>query len=304
MDTETATAMSAISALVSALTALLSLFVAFFVYRRSSRGQAVVTWRLREPGLSVVDVLVKNIGTAPLHKLKVYVPRLEKPIILPVLSPQDETIVDTLMTHDSEQTYRVTRDAWRLDAEAEVEEASVAIDPRLLAGVKLGSRLPLTRIATIFEQLQKKVEDSPVLRDMIDRVGISRIGEEEWLLPPGVRGVLLPSPTWRRGIHEDTEFGDSYVRRKPNDEVVHQPRQTLRIVLDGTVSEAEQARIREYLEPGSTVTLHWHYHRGHIDRFSYFVQSAAMVPKHGIILERGVRFMQNGFETDPIEEEE
>ena len=78
MDTETATAMSAISALVSALTALLSLFVAFFVYRRSSRGQAVVTWRLREPGLSVVDVLVKNIGTAPLHKLKVYVPRLEK----------------------------------------------------------------------------------------------------------------------------------------------------------------------------------------------------------------------------------
>ncbi len=304
MDPETVGAVSAISALVSAVSALLSLLVAFFVYRRSSRGHAVVTWRLREPGLSVVDVLVKNIGTAPLRKLKVYVPRLEKPIILPVLSPQDETIVDTLTKHDDEQTYRVTRDSWRLEAEAEVEETSVVIDPQLLTGMKLGSRLPLTRIATILEQLQKKIEDSPVIRDMVDRIGISRVGEEEWLLPRGVRGVLLPSPTWRRGIHEDTEFGDSYVRSKPNDEVVHQPRQTLRIVMDGTVPATEQARIREYLEPGNTVVLHWHYHRGEVERFSYFVQSEPVLPERGVILERGVRFVQQGSEPDSVEEGE
>ena len=285
------------AATVAAISALLSLLVAFFVYRRSSRGEAVITWRLREPGVPVIDVVVKNIGAAPLHKLTVHGGRMEKQIILPVLSPQDEIIVDTLVNRDGEQTYRVTRDSWRLEPESEEEVASVTIDPQLLASMKVGSRPPLTRIATILERLEKTIGDSPVLRNAIDPIGISRPGEQEWVLPPGVRGVLLPAPTWRRGIHTDTALGDSHVRRQVNDEVVHQPQQMLRIVMDETVTEEEQARIRQYLDLGSLVTLHWHSGKSS-EGLSYVVLSEAVLPKRAVILERGVRYVQQDASTE------
>ena len=51
-----------VAALVSAAAALVSLLFAFFVYWRMSQGKVIVTWRLREPGVPVIDVLVKNTG--------------------------------------------------------------------------------------------------------------------------------------------------------------------------------------------------------------------------------------------------
>ena len=273
---------AAIAASVSAICALLS----FLASRKASQGKAVVTWRLREPGIPVIDVLVKNTGAAPLYNLAVHVPRLEKPIDVPVLSSGDEIIIDTLDSREDEpQTYRVTRSSW---LSKPWKEASTAIDPESLTGIKLGGQLPLTRIATILERLEKATADVPVLRNAIDPIGISRSGEEEWLLPPGVRGVLLPSATYRQGIHTDTALGDTQVRRKANDEVVRQPRQTLRIVMDETVSEGERARIRDYLGLGNAVTLHWH-SGGSVVPVSYVVLSESVLEKRATMLERGVR---------------
>ena len=295
ITTDAATA-SAIAASVSAFCALLSLSFAVAVHRRASQGKAVVTWRLREPGIPVIDVLVKNTGAVPLYNLAVHVPRLENPIGVPVLSPGDETIIDTLSARDDEQTYRVTRSSW---LSMRCQETSAAIDPKSLTGIKLGGQLPLTRIATILERLEKTMGDVPVLRDEIDPIGISRMGEAEWLLPPGVRGVLLPSATRRRGLHRDTALGDTHVRRKANDEVVHQPQQTLRIVMDETVSQEERARIRDYLDLGNAVTLHWH--RGpSVARLSYVVlNDEFLLEKPATVLERGVRYVER---NEPAED--
>ena len=277
-----------IAASVSAICALLSLSFAVAVHRKASQGKAVITWRLREPGIPVIDVLVKNTGAAPLYNVAVNVSRLETPIIVPVLSPGDEIIIDTLDSRENEQTYRVTRSSWLSKRR---KEASTAIDPKSLTGIKLGGQLPLTRIATILERLEKATADVPVLRNAIDPIGISRSGEEEWLLPPGVRGVLLPSATRRQGIHTDTALGDPHVRRKANDEVVHQPQQTLRIVMDETVSEDERARIGGYLDLGNAVTLHWH-SGGGVVPVSYVVLSKSVLEKPATMLERGVRYVE------------
>jgi hypothetical protein len=279
---------SALAASVSAICALLSLSFAVAVHRKASQGRAVITWRLREPGIPVIDVLIKNTGAAPLYNLAVHVARLEQAIVVPVLSPGDEIIIDTLGSRDGKQTYRVTRSSWLSKRR---KEASAAIDPESLTGIKLGGQLPLTRIATILERLEKTTADVPVLRNAIDPIGISRAGEEEWILPPGVRGVLLPSPTQRQGLHTDTALGDTHVRRKANDEVVHQPQQTLRIVMDETVSEQERARIRDYLDLGNAVTLHWHNGRS-VSRLSYDVLGKSVFEKPATMLERGVRYVE------------
>ena len=288
------------AATVSALSALLLLLSTIAIYWRTSRGKAVVAWNLREPGSPVIDVYVKNIGGTPMYGLKVNVPRLEKLITLPVLPPHGQVTVDMLTHHDSEQRYSVVSDS--LGPEPEKEEASVTIDPQQLTGIKLGSRLPISRIAAILEQIQKKLEDPPIFRDVIERVEISRPGEETWRLPKEVRGVLLPSPTWRKGTHEDTEYGDSWAQHKLSNEVVHQPLQVLRIVVDGAVSEEDHERIRKYLRAGSTIVLHWYYSRGHVQRLSYYIQSESMLPKEAVILERSVKFIQEGSEMHSAEE--
>ena len=293
--TSAAATAAAIAASVSAICALLSLWFAVAIHRMASQGRAVITWRLREPGVPVIDVLVKNTGAVPLYSLAVHVPRLEKPIVVPVLSPGDEIIIDTLGGREDEQTYRVTRSSWLSKRR---EEASAAIDPESLTGIKLGGQLPSTRIATILERLEKTIGDVPVLRNAIDRIGMSRVGEEEWLLPPGVRGVLLPSATHRRGLHTDTTLGDTHVRRKANDEVVHQPQQTLRIVMDETVSKEERARIRDYLDLGNAITLHWHSGQT-VARLSYVVLSESVLEKPATMLERGVRYVER---NEPAED--
>ena len=134
----------------------------------------------------------------------------------------------------------------------------------------------------------------PILRNAIERIGISRNGEEEWLLPPGVRGVLLPSSTHRRGIHTDSDMGDTHVRRAINDEVVHQPQQMLRFVMDRTITEEEVARIRNYLDLGSEVTLHWHDGRLDLDVSYIVLGESGEAPAR--ILERTVKFVQRGDE--------
>ena len=280
---------SAIAATVSAACALITIVA----YRRASQGKPVVTWRLREPGVPVIDVLVRNIGASPVYDRVVHVPRLEKPIAVPVLSPGAEIIIATLVGRDGGQTYRVMRNVWWWPRPR--EEASTTIDPKSLTGMKLGGHLPLTRIATMLEHLEKKIGDVPVFRNAIERIGISRDGEEEWLLPPGVRGVLLPSSTERRGIHTDSEMGDTDVRRAVNDEVVHQPQQMLRIVMDGTITEDEAARIRNYLDLGSEVTFHWHAGRLDFD-VSYIVLGKSGGEAPARILERTVKFVQRGDE--------
>ncbi len=285
---------SAFAASVSAVCALLSLSFAVAVHRRASQGKAIVTWRLREPGIPVIDVLVTNTGAVALYSLAVHVPRLEKPIVLPVLSPGAEYIIDTLGAREGEQTYRVTRSSW---LSMRRQETSAAIDPKSLTGIKLGGQLPLTRIATILERLEKTIGDAPIFRDAIDPIGISRVGEAEWLLPPGVRGVLLPSATRRRGLHTDTALGDTHVRRKANDQVVHQPQQMLRIVMDETVSQEERARIRDYLDLGNAVTLHWHGGRS-VARLSYVVLSESLSEKPATVLERGVKYVER---SEPAE---
>ena len=40
-------------------------------------------------------------------------------------------------------------------------------------------------------------------------------------------------------IHEDTELGDTRVQRAVNDEVVHQPQQVVRVVVNETVTEED-----------------------------------------------------------------
>lgn len=152
----------------------------------------------------------------------------------------------------------------------------------------------------MLERWEKKIGDEPVLRNAIPRIGMSRPGEEEWLLPRGVRGVLLPSPTHRRGIHIDTEMGDNYVRRAANDEVVHQPQQVLRLIVDRTVTEDELARIRGFLELGSLVTIHWH--RGDPDVvLSYTVEGEIVGEAAAVVMERSVRFVERENQNDAAE---
>ena len=285
---------SAVAAMASAVVAFLSLTFAIVIHLRASRGKAVVTWRFREPGVPVIDVVARNAGASPLYDLEVHVPRLEKPIVVPVLSPGNEVIIDTLGSRDAEQTYIVT--AMRSPGSSRRrEKATTTISPKSLTGVKLGGPLPLRRIATVFERLEKNIGDEPDFRDAIPRIGISRVGEEreeeEWLLPRGVRGVLLPSPTHRQGIHTDTELGDTWVRRAANDEVVHQPQQVLRIVMDETVTEEERARIRSYLKLGSEVTFHWH-RRGPDAELSYIVEGESVMETPAMILKRTVKFVE------------
>lgn len=283
---------AAVAAMASAFAAFLSLAFAVVIHLRASRGKAVVTWRFREPGVPVIDVLARNTGASPLYDLEVHVPRLKNPIVVPVLSPGDEVIIDTLDSRDEEQTYAVytVRDP---QLSLRWEEASTTINPKSLTGVKLGGDLPLRRIATVFERLEKKIGDVPVLRNALPRIGISRDGEEEWILPRGVRGVLLPPATHRRGIHTDTEMGDRSVRRAANDEVVHQPQQVLRLVIDETVTEEELTRIRGYLELGSLVTLHWH-GGGPDAELSYIVEGKIGRTAPAMILERTVKFVERG----------
>ncbi len=237
-----------------------------------------------------------------MYGLKVHVPRLEKPITLPVLPPQGQVTIDMLMHYDDARAYRVVSESW--GPEPEKEEASVTIDPQQLTGMKLGSPLPISRIATMLEQIQKKLEDAPIIENMVERIGVSRPGEDEWVLPLGVRSVLLPSPTWRKATREDTDYGDRWVRLKPSDEVVHQPLQKLRIVMDETVSEEDHARLREYFKSGSTIILHWHYSRGNVQRFSYFVRGESVLPKQAVILERSVKFLQDGVDSQEQEKKE
>ena len=292
-------AASAVAAMASAFVAFLSLAFAVVIHLRASRGKAVVTWRFREPGVPVIDVLARNTGASPLYDLEVHVPRLETPIVVPVLSPADEVIIDTLGSRDDEQTYSVTavRNSWSSRRRA---EATTRIDPKSLTGVKLGGPRPLRRIATVLERLEKKFGDEPVLRNAIPRIGMSRLGEEEWLLPRGVRGVLLPSPTHHRGIHIDTEMGDTHVRRAANDEVVHQPQQVLRLIVDGTVPEDELARIRGFLELGSLVTIHWH-RSGPDAVLSYTVEGETVGEAPAMVLERTVKFVGRENQNDAAE---
>lgn len=281
---------SAVAAMASAFVAFLSLAFAVVIHLRASRGKAVLTWRFREPGVPVIDVLARNTGASPLYDLEIHVPRMQKPIVVPVLSPGDEVIIDTLGSDDDEQTYSVTAvrnsRSWRRR-----EEATTTIDPKSLTGIKLGGPLPLTRIATVVERLEKKIGDESVLRNVRPRIGISRIGEREWLLPSGVRGVLLPAPTRRRGTHEDTEMGDTHVRRAVNEEVVRQPQQVLRVMMDRTVTEEELTRIRSYLEPGSIVTLHLH-DGGPDAELTYTVEGEIVGMTPAVILERSVKFLE------------
>ena len=281
---------SAVAAMASAFVAFVSLAFAVVIHLRASRGKAVVTWRFREPGVPVIDVLARNTGASPLYDLEVHVPQMEKPLVVPVLSPGDEVIIDTLGSGDDEQTYSVTA-AQNSQSSRRREKATTTIDPKSLTGVKLGGPLPLRRIATMLEGLEKKIGDESVLRNAIPGIGISRVGEEEWLLPQGVRGVLLPPPTHRRGIHTDTGMGDTHVRRAANDEVVHQPQQVLRIVMDGTVTEEELTRIRSYLDLGNEVTLHWHHGWPDVD-LSYVVVGKSVWEAPAMILERSVKFVE------------
>ena len=283
-----------VAAAVSALAALMSLLFALVIYWKTSQGKVIVTWRLREPALPVVDVIVKNIGAGPVYNVKAYVPSLSRPIVLPVLSAQDEIIIDTLADEDDEQTYRVTRGGW---FRKNKKETSTTIDLGSLTGMKLGGPLPLTRIATMLDRLEATLADTPILRKAMGRIGVSRPGEAEWLLPPGVRGVLLPSSTRRKGIHTDTAFGDARVQRRVNDQVVDQPQQRLRIVMDETISPEEDARIREYFAAGSEFTLHWHNPQLETT-VSYLVRSETARDTPAVILERGVTYVERVASSD------
>ena len=275
-----------LAALVSAAAALVSLLFTFFVYWKTSQGKVIVTWRLREPGLPVIDIIVKNVGAGPLYNVKVHVPPLDAVITLPVVSPHDEIVVDTLVPEDEQCTYRVTR---KRGLRKNAKVTSTTINPSALKGLQLGGRRPVNRIAGILEQVWKRLEDTPVLRNAIEQIGISRPGEPEWILPQGVRGVLLPPPTHKHGIHTNTKFGDERVKRKANREVVDQPEQTLRLVIDETVSEDDLLRIRQYLAGDSEVTIHWHY--GKATLHAYVVVSKSIFERPATILERGLKFL-------------
>ena len=90
------------------------------------------------------------------------------------------------------------------------------------------------------------------------------------------------------------------MRRAANDEVVHQPQQMLRLIVDRTVTEDELARIRGFLELGKLVTIHWH--QGGPDAvLSYTVEGEIVGEVPAMILERNVRFIERENQNDGAE---
>ena len=265
--------------------------------RMQFRGSLVVFWRSREAGFTTVDIVVRNVGGGSVRSVEITSDQPDfQRIEIVELPAATEYCVDTLSGKSGPQEY-YTRHGWRL--RLRWWRRSWRIDPARFAGVQTRGVTPLRKIANTLENVERRVGDSPVLRNLGHTIGISRPNEETWVLPSGVIAVLLPdgSETRRTHIQDETTFGSGRRQNRPSGSSVgtHVPKDVMRVVVDPELlSPEEEKKLESYLDHGE-ITLH--YSRKHWPTARYRILTVLEPPRSARIVERHVVY-----EQDPVSE--
>ncbi len=249
----------ALSSIVVALLAVGAAAASAWFARMQFRGSLVVFWRPREAGFTTIDVVARNVGGGSVRSVEVTsdqpdFQRLEF-AELPVAT---EYCIDTMSGKSSPQEY-YTRHGW--GRRLRWRPRRWRIDPAKFAGVQTRGVTALRKISDTLESVERKVRDSPVLRNAGNTIGISRSNEETWVLPSGVIAVLLPddSETLRTHIQDETvlESGWRQNRHSGTSIGTHAPKDVMRVVVDPErLSPEEEKKLASYLDYGE-ITLHY-----------------------------------------------
>ena len=259
--------------------------------RMQFRGSLVIFWRPREAGFTTVDVVVSNVGGGSVRSVEITSDQPDfQRIEFPELPAAIEYCIDTLSGKSGPQEY-YTRHGWGLRLRR------WRIDPARFAGVQTRGVTPLRRIADTLENVERRVGDSPVLKNLGHTIGISRPNEEIWVLPSGVIAVLLPdgSETRRTHIQDETTLGSGRRQNRPSGSSVgtHVPKDVMRVVVDPELlSPEEEKKLESYLDHGE-ITLH--YDRTHWPTARYRILTVLEPPRKARIVERHVVY-----EQDPV----
>ena len=290
-------AIVALSGVVIALLGVGAAAASAWFARMQFRGSLVIFWSPREAGFTTVDVVVRNVGGGSVRKVEITSDQPDfQRIELAELPAATEYCIDTLSGQSEPQEY-YTRHGWWLHLRS--WRRRWRIDPARFAGVQTRGVTPLRKIADTLENVERRVGDSPVIRNLGHTIGISRPNEETWVLPSGVVAVLLPdSPeTLRTHIQDETTLGSGWRQKRPSGSSVgtHVPKDVMRVVVDpALLSPEDEKKLESYLDHGEIVL---HYDRTDWVTSRYRILTVLGAPRNARIVERHVIY-----EQDPVSE--
>ena len=294
----------------AATTAIISVTIALFsagaaltsawFARMQFRGRLVIFWRPREAGFTTIDVMVRNVGGGSLRNVGITSNGTDfRAMEFEELPSGIEYCIDTLSGKSDGQEYYTTY-GWKRRLRWPTRRWR--IDPAKYAGVQTRGVTPLRKIADTLESVEKKVRDSPVLRDAGNTVAISRPNEDPWILPSGVLAILLPdeSETRRSHIQDETALESSWQQNRPSGSAIgtHVPKDVMRVVIDpDALSDEEERILVSYLEHGEVI-LHYDPKRKHWPTARYRITMVFDRPQVAHVYKRNALYVQESKESD------
>ena len=283
------------AALIAVSAAMLGAFTAWTLNYIQKAGRLSITWRLREPGTTTIEVIAKNTGQRQLRNVHITSSREGfRPVRLEEMGPGQEYCIESLCGKKESREY-YTNTTWKHDMGCPGQRWR--INPVDFSEIQTGELPPERVIANVLLEVEKYIKDSPVVRSAGATKSITGPNLGEWVLPPGIIAVLLPDTTEarRQYIRKSTTLGSNRVQRRANRSSVgtHAPRERLQIVIDPDVlSEDDMLKTQQYLsEP--TLTVNHNFRHPELNQKSeYLLHQSTWPPRSALIAEGEAEYLQ------------
>ena len=185
------------AALIAVSAAMLGAFTAWTLNYIQKAGRLSITWRLREPGTTTIEVIAKNTGQRQLRNVHITSSREGfRPVRLEEMGPGQEYCIESLCGKKESREY-YTNTTWKHDMGCPGQRWR--INPVDFSEIQTGELPPERVIANVLLEVEKYIKDSPVVRSAGATKSITGPNLGEWVLPQASSQFCSPTPQKRDG---------------------------------------------------------------------------------------------------------
>ena len=182
---------------------MLGAFTAWTLNYIQKAGRLSITWRLREPGTTTIEVIAKNTGQRQLRNVHITSSREGfRPVRLE-MGPGQEYCIESLCGKKESREY-YTNTTWKHDMGCPGQRWR--INPVDFSEIQTGELPPERVIANVLLEVEKYIKDSPVVRSAGATKSITGPNLGEWVLPQASSQFCSPTPRSETAVYPQVHY--------------------------------------------------------------------------------------------------